>query len=174
MNFRWCDKNLYLLCLLQRFTWFIYKNNLWIYPAGIRRCFDVDIRLKKHRDVDNEMSTLFQRCFNVVLKTLHQRYRNDVVSTWNQGWFFDVNWQPKFNVVLTLFLVRCINVVELTLFQRGIRVDFSSTSLIMTLLQRLAIDARTICIFNIFTTSFRRQLWRCFNVVSTSFFPLGI
>ena len=47
---------------------------------------------------------------------------------WNQGLFFDVNWQPKFNVVSTLFLGRCINVAELTLFQRGIRVDFLSTS----------------------------------------------
>ena len=72
---------------------------------------------------------VYQRCFNVVVKTLHQRYRMDVVSTWNQGLFFDVNWQPKFNVVSTLFLGRRINVVELTLFQRGIRVDFSSTSL---------------------------------------------
>ena len=52
----------------------------------------------------------------------------DVVSTWNQGLLCDVNWQPKFNVVSTLFLGRCINVVELTLFQRGIRVDFLSTS----------------------------------------------
>ena len=80
----------------------------------------------------------------------------DVVSTWNQGLFFDVNWQPKFNVVSTLFLGRCINVVELTLFQRGIRVDFSSTSFNdVVAINRLAIDARTICIFNIFTTSFR-------------------
>ena len=97
-----------------------------MFPLGIRRCFDVDIRLKQHRDVDNEISTL--QCFNVVLKALHQRYRIDVVSTWNQGLFFDVNWQPKFNVVSILSLRRCINVVELTLFQHGIRVDFSSTS----------------------------------------------
>ena len=33
----------------------------WV-PLGIRRCFDVDIRLKQHREVDNEISTLFHRC----------------------------------------------------------------------------------------------------------------
>ena len=40
------------------------------YPAGIRRCFDVDMRLKQHRDVDNEISTLFQRCAQDVASTL--------------------------------------------------------------------------------------------------------
>ena len=100
-------------------------------------------------------TTRYQRCFKVVLKTLHQRYRIDVVSTWNQGLFFDVNWQPKFNVVSTLFLGSWINVVELTLFQRGIRVDFSLTS------------------FNdVVTTSCNRRLndlhfQRFYNVVST-------
>ena len=39
-------------------------------PAGIRRCFDVDIRLKQHRDVDNEISTWFQRCSQDVASTL--------------------------------------------------------------------------------------------------------
>ena len=39
-------------------------------PAGIRRCFDVDLRLKQHRDVDNEISTLFQRCYQDVPSTL--------------------------------------------------------------------------------------------------------
>ena len=72
-------------------------------------------------------TTRYQRRFNVVLKTLHQRYRMDVISTWNQDWCFDVNWQPTFNVVSTLFLGRWINVVEWTLFQRGIRVDFSTS-----------------------------------------------
>ena len=38
--------------------------------AGIRRCFDVDIRLKQHRDVDNKISTLFQRCYQDVASTL--------------------------------------------------------------------------------------------------------
>ena len=42
------------------------RNN----PAGIRRCFDVDMRLKQHRDVDNEISTLFQRCAQDVASTL--------------------------------------------------------------------------------------------------------
>ena len=41
-----------------------------IIPLGIRRCFDVDIRLKQHRDVDNEISTLFQRCYQDVASTL--------------------------------------------------------------------------------------------------------
>ena len=39
-------------------------------PLCIRRCFDVDIRLKQHRDVDNEISTLFQRCSQDVASTL--------------------------------------------------------------------------------------------------------
>ena len=39
-------------------------------PLGIRRCFDVDIRLKQHCDVDNEISTLFQRCSQGVASTL--------------------------------------------------------------------------------------------------------
>ena len=117
-------------------------------------------------------TTKYQRCFNVVLKTLHQRYRIDVVSTWNQGLFFEVNWQPKFNVVSTLFLGRCINVVELTLFQRGIRVDFSSTSfndIVTTSCNRRQNDLHLQHFYNVVST----DVWRRFNVVSTSFCPLG-
>ena len=48
------------------------SQNLWVlaFPAGIRRCFDVDMRLKQHRDVNNEISTLFQRCAQDVASTL--------------------------------------------------------------------------------------------------------
>ena len=117
-------------------------------------------------------TTRYQRCFNVVLKTLYQRYRIDVVSTWNQGLFFDVNWQPKLNVVSTLFLERWINVVELTLFQRGIRVDFSSTSfndVVTTSCNRRLNDLHFQRFYNVVST----DVWRRFNVVSTSFCPLG-
>ena len=76
-----------------------------------------------------------------------------------------------------IFFGRCINVVELTLFQRGIRVDFLSASFNDVVCdERLAIDVRTICIFNIFTTSFRRcstsaltSFQRCIDV----FLPTG-
>ena len=98
-------------------------------------------------------TTRYQRCFNVVLKTLHQRYRIDVVSTWNQGLFFDVNWRVQ----------RCFNIVFRTLHQRC-RIDVVSTwnqgwFFVNVVYWRCNnvnnIDARTICIFNIFTTSFR-------------------
>ena len=114
-----------------------------------------------------------QRDINVVVKTLHQRYRMDVVSTWNQGLFFDVNWQPKFNVVSTLFSGRWISVVELTLFQRGIRVNFSSTSfndVVTTSCNRRQNDLHFQHFYNVAST----DVWRRFNVVSTSFCPLGL
>ena len=95
------------------------------------RCINVvEWKLFQRRirvDFSTSIGNQIQRCFNIVFRTLHQRCRMDVVSTWNQGWFFDVNWQPKFNVVSTLLLGRCVNVVELTLFQRGIRVDVSTS-----------------------------------------------
>ena len=65
-----------------------------------------------------------------------------------------------------------INVVELTLFQRGIRVDFSSTSfndVVTTSCNRRQNDLHSQHFYNVVSTDVRRR----FNVVSKSFCRLG-
>ena len=65
------------------------------------------------------------------------------------------------------FLQRRFNVNVLT--SDGRRILTLKQRRLMTLYKRVAIDVRSICIFNIFTTSFQRKL---FGVMWTSYFDV--
>jgi hypothetical protein len=133
---------------VQRSNKLSYRDRVFR-PPGTRRCFNVEIWLKKGRDVDNLISTLLWRCFtNVGSTAANRRWIN--VRLW-----------LVIRRQLVKYSQRCFNVV-----QRWIMVD-EIGNLISTLFQRQKSNVNPICIFNLFSTSLQRlgdNFQRWFNV----------